>query len=66
MSNKVSVIIPVYNTQEFLKFCLKTVLRQQGVDMEVICVDDKSTDSSPDILRRFAEKDDRIKIISHY
>lgn len=65
MSNKVSVIIPVYNTQEFLKICLKTVLHQEDVDMEVICVDDKSTDSSPDILRRFAEKDDRIKIISH-
>ena len=61
---KVSVIIPVYNTQPWLKECLDSVLRQTMADFEVICVDDGSTDRSGDILREYAAKDARFCVIS--
>lgn len=61
---KVSVIIPIYNTQPWLKECLDSVLRQTLVDFEVICVDDGSTDSSGDVLREYATKDARFVVIS--
>jgi glycosyltransferase involved in cell wall biosynthesis len=63
MSKKVSVIIPVYNTERFLVECLDSVLSQSLKDIEVICVDDGSTDSSPDILHEYKKKDSRIKVI---
>lgn len=63
MSNKVSVIIPVYNTERFLTECLDSVLSQSLKDIEVICVDDGSTDSSPDILKEYESKDYRIKVL---
>lgn len=62
---KISVIIPVYNTEKYLRECLDSVVNQTLEDIEIICVDDCSTDSSPDILREYAECDDRIKIITH-
>ena len=61
---KLSVVIPVYNVERFLRECLDSVLAQTLSDMEIICVDDGSTDSSPDILREYAAKDSRVKIIS--
>ena len=60
---KVSVIIPIYNAEEYLDECLKSVLSQTLSDIEVICVDDGSGDSSFAILNRFAKKDSRIKVI---
>ncbi len=60
---KVSVIIPVYNTQPWLKECLDSVLRQTMDDFEVICVDDGSTDGSGFILREYAARDDRFAVI---
>ncbi|MCD8385251.1 MAG: glycosyltransferase [Clostridiales bacterium] len=59
---KVSVIIPVYNTEKYLNQCLDSVLSQTLSDIEVICVDDGSTDGSYDILTQRAEQDRRIKI----
>lgn len=59
----VSVIVPVYNTEKYLKQCIKSILKQTLTDIEIICVDDGSTDSSPAILDRFAKKDKRIKVI---
>ena len=60
---KVSVIIPVYNTNKFLNKCLDTVINQTLKEIEIICVDDGSTDNSLDILKRYAKKDKRISIL---
>lgn len=61
---KVSVIIPVYNVEAYLRQCLDSVLNQTLRDIEIICVDDGSTDSSPDILKEYSDKDSRIKVIT--
>ncbi len=61
---KVSVIIPVYNTEPWLKECLESVLRQTMADFEVVCVDDGSTDRSGAVLREYAAKDARFSVIS--
>lgn len=60
---KVSVVIPVYNTERYLRRCLDSVRAQTLEDLEIICVDDGSTDSSPYILREYGEKDKRIHLI---
>ena len=61
---KVSVIIPVYNTAAFLPECLDSVLKQTLKDIEIICVNDGSTDNSLEILKTYAAKDSRIHIIN--
>ena len=61
----ISVIIPVYNDEEYLYVCLNSVLNQFYQDFEVICIDDASTDSSLEILEYFAHKDSRIKILKN-
>ncbi len=60
----ISVIIPVYNEEAYLARCLDSVLSQTYERLEVITVDDGSTDRSPEILKGYALKDKRIKIIS--
>lgn len=59
----VSVIIPVYNAGKFLRQCLDSILQQSLKEIEIICVDDGSTDESVTILHEYAAKDHRIKII---
>lgn len=59
---KISVIIPVYNMEDYLEQCLDSVLLQTLGDIELVCVNDGSTDSSLDILRSYAEKDERVVI----
>ena len=54
---KVSVIIPVYNTEKYLRECLDSVVNQTLKDVEIICVDDGSTDGSLDILREYEIKE---------
>lgn len=61
---KISVVIPVYNVKNYLEKCLNSVCNQTFEDIEVICVNDSSTDDSLKILNQFAEKDNRIKIIN--
>lgn len=61
---KVSVIIPVYNTQKYLEKCLNSLLSQSLRDIEIICIDDGSTDNSLDILNKFAQNDKRIKVLT--
>ena len=61
----ISVIIPVYNTEQWLADCLDSVLHQECPDMEIICVDDASQDSSPAILRDYSLRDPRIRILTH-
>ncbi len=64
MNAKISVIIPVFNVEKYLKQCLESVINQTIAELEIICVNDGSTDRSPQILKEFAQKDDRIKIIN--
>lgn len=63
MIPKISVIIPVYNVEKYLRKCLDSVLAQTRDDYEVVLVDDGSTDSSPQICDEYAEKDERILVI---
>lgn len=60
----ISVIVPLYNEAEYLPVCLDSLLVQTLKDIEIICVDDGSTDASPQILERYQEKDARIKVIT--
>ncbi len=61
---KLSIIIPVFNTGNFLNNCLNSILKQSFEDFEVICVDDGSTDNSLNILKSYENKDYRIKIFT--
>lgn len=61
---RVSVIIPIYNTASYLMECLDSVLNQSLRDIEVICVNDGSTDASLEILESYKLKDNRISIIN--
>ena len=61
---KLSVIIPVYNVENYLKECLDSITNQTVKDIEIICIDDGSTDNSPKILKEYQKKDSRIKIIT--
>lgn len=60
---KVSVIVPVYNVVQYLNECMDSILAQTLKDIEVICVDDGSTDSSPAILDAYAAQDNRVHVI---
>ncbi len=60
---KVSVILPVYNTEKYLPECLDSIINQSLRDIEIICIDDGSTDSSLQILKEYAEKDKRIVVL---
>ena len=62
MQSKISVIVPVYNAEQYLRECLESLVNQTLEDLEIICVNDGSTDSSPKILEEYASKDSRIKI----
>lgn len=62
---KVSVCIPVYNVECYIKRCLESILKQSIEDIEVIVVNDCTPDNSIDIVRKYAEQDKRIKIIEH-
>ena len=60
----VSVIIPVYNVEQYLEQCLDSVIKQTLKDIEIICVDDGSTDKSLEILNKYQEKDDRVTVLT--
>ena len=61
---KISIIIPVYNVAEYLPKCLDSILTQTLSDIEIICINDGSTDNSSDILQNYSSKDKRIKIVN--
>ena len=63
--SRVSVVIPCHNYGRFLSECVQSVLDQQGVDVEVIIVDDASTDESRAVATRFASHDDRVRVVQH-
>ncbi|MCK1267972.1 glycosyltransferase involved in cell wall biosynthesis [Bradyrhizobium sp. GM2.2] len=60
---RVSVVVPCYNYGRFLPDCVKSILTQEGVDVDVIVVDDASTDESSRVAWRFADADSRVKLI---
>lgn len=62
-SPKVSVLVPVYNTSRYLPQCLDSLVGQTLDDIEIICINDGSTDDSPQILRDYQARDKRIRII---
>ena len=61
---KVSVVMPVYNASRFLNDSINSILNQTLDDLELICVDDGSTDESLDILNNFKDNDSRVKVFS--
>lgn len=62
---KVSVIVPVYNTGSFLSRCISSITSQTYENLEIICVNDASTDASLSILERLASDDRRLRVVSH-
>lgn len=63
MAPKVSIVVPVYNVERYLGECLDSIVSQSMTDIEVIVVDDGSTDGSGDIVDSYAERDPRLKVI---
>jgi len=61
---KVSIIIPVYNVEKYLRQCLDSVVNQTLKDIEIICVNDGSTDNSLHILEEYADKDPRVRVLN--
>lgn len=61
---KVSIVVPVYNTERYLARALDSICNQTLKELEIICIDDGSTDASLKILKAYAEKDSRIRVIS--
>lgn len=61
---KVSIIVPIYNVEKYLKRCLDSLVNQTLKDIEFICVNDGSTDDSLDILNEYAKRDERIVVIN--
>ena len=62
LNDTVSIIVPIYNKEKYLEKCLDSILGQTYRDLEIILVDDGSTDNSLAICQRYAEKNLRIKI----
>lgn len=63
-NQKTSIIIPIYNTAKWLSECLDSVINQSEKEIEIICINDGSTDNSAEILKKYSENDNRIKIIT--
>ncbi len=60
---KISIVVPVYNTEAYLPACVETLLSQTHANLELIFVDDGSTDNSPALLDAYAERDPRVRVI---
>lgn len=59
-----SILVPCYNVEKYVTQCLESILEQTYSNIEIICIDDGSTDSTPLILQNFSKRDSRIKIIT--
>src|SRR5574344_974602 len=61
--SKISIIVPVYNAGKYLKECMDSILNQTLKDIDIICINDGSTDDSSEILNEYAKKDNRVQVI---
>lgn len=62
--DKITVIIPVYNVENYLERCLKSILYNTYTNLEIICVNDGSTDNSKKILEDYSQRDKRVVVIN--
>lgn len=60
---EISIVVPVYNVEKYLEKCLDSIIKQTFIDVEILLIDDGSTDNSLKICKNYAEKDDRIRVI---
>ena len=60
---KVSILMPACNVEKYLRECMDSVVNQTLKEIEIICIDDGSKDSTGDILDEYAEQDDRVKVV---
>ena len=60
---KISIIVPIYNVKDYLEQCVDSILNQTLKELEIILVDDGSTDGSEEMCDKYAQKDSRIKVI---
>ena len=60
---KVSVVIPIYNMEKYIRQCLDSILSQTLKEIELVCIDDGSKDSSAKIVNEYARNDSRVKLI---
>ena len=63
MNNLVSIIVPVYNIEKYINRCIDSIIKQSYKKIEVIIIDDGSTDNSSKIIDNYPQKDSRIKVI---
>ncbi len=61
---KISVIMTIHNAEKYIRECMESVLNQTFSEIEVLCIDGGSTDGTPHILKEYAERDLRIRIIN--
>ncbi|WP_031525430.1 bifunctional glycosyltransferase/CDP-glycerol:glycerophosphate glycerophosphotransferase [Streptomyces sp. NRRL F-5123] len=64
MTPRLTVVVPVYNVEQYLEECLRSIAAQTLADLDVVMVDDGSTDASADIARAFAARDSRFRLVS--
>ena len=63
MDIKFSIIIPVYNVENYLRQCVDSILESKYIDIEILLINDGSTDSSPQICEEYSKKDNRVKVL---
>ena len=61
---KVSILVPIYNVEKYLRQCLDSLVGQTLQEIEIICINDGSTDSSPEVIKEYSKEDERIKVIT--
>lgn len=64
LAPKVSILVPIYNVEKYLRQCLDSLVGQTLQEIEIICINDGSTDSSPEVIKEYAKEDERIKVIT--
>ena len=63
MDEKISIIVPIYNAEEWLEKCVNSIVEQTYFNIEILLINDGSTDKSLEICKKFENKDNRIKVI---